>query len=62
MNQIERRKIVCKLIRDVYSSLDTHLDPTHEDLKRCAGCGSKAFHAECVRDYARMLLDLSKLL
>lgn len=58
----KKKKIVVRVIRQIWESLDSHLDATHENTARCKTCGSKKFHAQCVEEYAGLIHDLSKLL
>lgn len=58
---------VVKAIRLTWSSLDSHLDYTHTPIKTRskemkAIHGGRRFHKQCVREYAEVLLVLSKLL
>ena len=57
-----REAIFCVLIRTTWDSLDSQLDGTHGKQKHCQSCGGNKFHRECVREYAEMILKLSKLL
>jgi len=56
---------IVKAIRDIWSSLDSHLDYTHSPVKQKSFRkihGGKRFHKQCVKEYAEILLVLSKLL
>lgn len=52
----KRAKRVSKAIREVWESLDSHLDFTYSKHPD----GNK-FHKKAVRDYAKLLVLLSKL-
>lgn len=53
----ERAKIVSGLIRDVWGSLDSHLDFTHKKHH-----DSAVFHKRTIKQYARMIEQLTRLL
>lgn len=66
MKHPDRREVV-KAIRSVWDSLDSHLDYTHTPIKTRskemkAIHGGKRFHRQCVREYAEILLTLTKVL
>jgi len=55
----ERAEVIAKAMRDIWSSLESHLDwaanldsPPPDDAD---------FHAECVQSYAQTLVDIAKL-
>lgn len=49
----ERRKRIIEATRLVWDSLDSHLDHAVEERETpCKSCGSRKFHAKCVREYA----------
>lgn len=60
---MNKREVLVRTIRDVWESLDSHLDftCTEEDLK-CTTCGDRKFQIKTVKDYARNLKDLADLL
>lgn len=47
---------VGKCIEQVYTSLVSHIPYTHEKSE-----GGKRFHKKCVKEYARLIVNLSKL-
>lgn len=56
---------VVKATRLVWASLDSHLDYTHTPVKQKKFRqihGGKRFHKQCVKEYAEILLTLTKLL
>lgn len=59
--EAQRRKRAIELIRKTWESLDTHLDwaVEHEKKKLHPSVGNRKFHADTVRDYAKMIYDLS---
>lgn len=59
---ISQRKLVIKTIRALYDSLQSHLDYAVEEKLMCPECGTRKFHAECVREYAESIKDLAALL
>lgn len=56
MTKDERAELIDKLIRMVWSSLESHLEWTHEKSDE----GQK-FHRECVREYSEMLKLIAEL-
>ena len=57
MTKIERAKLIDEAIRLALDSLESHLQYTHSKAKD----GSMEFHRACVREYAQIILNLSKL-
>lgn len=57
MKKDKRAREVVKLIRSVWSSLESHLRYTHKN-----NIEGRKFHKKCVRDYSRDIHRLSKLL
>ena len=59
MNKRKRAKIVGKAIREVWESLDSHIAPTYTTgLKKP---DDNAFHKKCVKEYADLIVLLTKL-
>lgn len=59
MDKKKRAKAVNKAIYSVWSSLDSHLDPCHQKkLKKPEG---NDFHKKCVKEYAELIVLLTKL-
>ena len=59
MDKKKRAKAVNKAIREVWSSLDSHLDSCHKkNLKKPEG---NDFHKKCVTEYAELIVLLAKL-
>jgi hypothetical protein len=59
MKKQEKDEIISGLIRDVYASLESHLLYTHKTgLKKPE---SNNFHKDCVKEYAEMIVKLTKL-
>lgn len=60
------RPEIVKQIRKVWESLESHLDHSIEIVKipkkLKEAHGGVRFHRQCVRDYAKQILDLSKIL
>lgn len=58
----ERRERIVSNIRKTWESLESHLDWAVEPHKGKLpeGQGSRKFHADTVRDYAKMVLDLAE--
>lgn len=56
MTKNERAKLIEKAIRDIWGSLETHLDGAY--LKTPEG---KKFHVECVKSYAEQIVNQTKL-
>lgn len=56
---MNRRKIIEKLIRMTYDSLESHLKLTH--TKECEVCDDLNFHRKCVVEYAHMIKLLTDL-
>ena len=55
-NQHRRAKIVAKIIRQAWSSLDSHLKYTHSHTSE-----GQQFHKNCVREYVEIIKDASEL-
>jgi len=64
----QRNKKIVKLLRSVWSSLDSHLDwvdfvPEGKNgCKRCESMGSDRFQRQVVRDYGEDIKNLTDLL
>lgn len=56
MTKKEHNKLLARSIKTISKSLVSHLYWSYEN----DGAGTK-FHQDCVREYAKVLLDLSKL-
>jgi len=55
----KRSKIVRNTIREIWASLDSHLPACHaKGLKKPEG---NKFHKKCVKEYARLIVLLTKL-
>lgn len=59
MKTKEKDEIVSGLIRDVYASLESHLEYTHKSGLKTPE--SNYFHKQCVKEYADMIIKLTKL-
>ena len=59
MNESERPELVAEAIRAVWSSLDSHLE--HTNLGVIVGNDTDEFHKRCVREYAALIVLLTKL-
>lgn len=53
-----RSKVVAGLIRSVWASLDSHLDYVHKKVPKPE---SNKFHRKCVKEYTKMILELTRL-
>jgi hypothetical protein len=53
----KRAQLIEEGIKLAYSSLDSHLLFTHSKAKD----GSKKFHKDCIKEYARLITILSQL-
>lgn len=62
MTKTTRRKRLEKLIRQVWESLESHLERSHTPNRVCQHCGNPDFHASCVREYSEMILELAQLM
>jgi hypothetical protein len=52
----ERAKNVDTAIKQIWDSLESHLDCTHQDTPE-----GRKFHKQCIKDYAKLLIILTKL-
>ena len=60
---MNRRDNLVRVMRSVWSSLDSHLDFTCVEEKiQCDTYGDRAFQIKTVKEYARDLKDLADLL
>lgn len=59
MKSKERAKLIERAIRLTWSSLDSHLELTHRKAPKFVG--REKFHKTCVKDYAEMIVILTKL-
>lgn len=57
----QRAKTVETLIRQVYTSLESHLEWTHRPIRNRALDGSASFQKKCVSEYAGIILLLTRL-
>lgn len=58
----ERAKLIEDALRLVWSSLESHLEHTHQTKRLNKKSGeSLTFHKKCVREYARLIEILSRL-
>jgi len=56
MNKKDRAKAVEKIIRQAWSSLESHLKFTH--IKTSEGT---TFHRKCIKEYIEIITEASKL-
>lgn len=56
MTKHERAKIVERVIRQSWSSLESHLKYTHSHTSE-----GQNFHKKCVKEYVEIISDASKL-
>lgn len=59
MNKRKRAKTIRRAIRNVWGSLDSHLEYTYK--KGLPKEESNAFHKKCVKEYAKLITDLASL-
>lgn len=59
LSKKKRAKIVARAMREVWASLDSHLDWAAKS--KLPKPESAKFHALCVQEYARTLVLISKL-
>jgi hypothetical protein len=62
MNELDlaRAKLVEELIRDVWSSLESHLAYVYIEPAK-GSLETREFHKECVQSYSEMIVKLTKL-
>ena len=66
MKKTERAKQLKRAIELTWDSLDSHLGYINDEVKACSvkshkkELGDKKFHRKCVREYAEILLTLSR--
>ena len=58
----EQRTKVVSVIRCLWASLDSHLDFSVQEDKKCDTCGDRKFQAKTVAEYAEAIKNLSDLL
>lgn len=58
-NDVKKAKLIEEAIRLAWGSLESHLRYTHE--KPHTTQGDELFHQECVREYSRIIYNLSQL-
>lgn len=52
----DRAKVIDKIIRQTWSSLESHLRYTHRHSSE-----GKSFHKKCVKEYVEIMNNVSKL-
>ena len=69
MNKVEKNKSIVKVIRMVWSSLETHLDDSYDPIydkikekKAKVHIGGRHFQIQCCREYGEMIKILTDLL
>lgn len=61
MNKAAQRKRLVQAIRLTWGSLESHLDYSTDKVdEMCESCGTRKFHAECVKEYAFVIHVLSE--
>lgn len=59
MNKNQRAKVIRRAIRNVWGSLDSHLEYTYK--KGLKKPDDNAFHKTCIKEYAQLIADLASL-
>ena len=61
MLSAQRARVIARLIRLIYNSLESHIALTHGSVRNKGLDGRNAFHKRCVREYAEMIKMITSL-